>query len=217
MKAETMSLDCTARRCNPASPGRAFRLARRLAGARDGSASMEFALALPILLLILLGMFEVSMILFINTSVEGGLREAARYGITGQTPASGTREDQIIAILDRYTLGMVDLDSAQISFRTYKSFNDVEQPEPWIDEPPFNGVYDPGETFDDLNGDGKWSEDRGIAGVGNAGDVVLYDIRYDWALLTPFLSGLLGDSGVMHMRASIVVRNEPYGQSGSTP
>lgn len=216
MTAETISLDCTARRPAPTAGGWVLGLLRRLARARDGSASMEFALALPLLLLLLLGMFEVSMILFVNTSVEGGLREAARYGITGQTPETGTREDQIIAILDRYTLGMVDLDSAEISFRTYESFNDVEQPEPWVDAPPLNGVYDPGETYDDLNGDGQWSEDRGIAGVGDAGDVVLYDIRYDWALLTPFLSNLLGDAGVVHMRASIVVRNEPYGQTGGT-
>ena len=52
----------------------------------------------------------------------------------------------------------------------------------------------------------------GAAGLGGAGDIVLYTLRYDWSLLTGLLDPLMGDdNGVMQLAASIVVRNEPFG------
>lgn len=181
----------------------------RLATDREGATALEFAFALPVVLLLLVGMIEVAMIMFVSTSVEGGLRQAARYGITGQTPDTGTREDAIVNIIGNYTLGFVDLDTSAITFTTYDSFNDVGQPEPWTDANA-NGEYDLGEAYEDLNDNLQWDADRGTAGVGNAGEVVLYEIEYDWSLLTPYVSDLIGDSGVLHMSASIAVRNEPY-------
>ena len=197
----------------PAAGLRGLEALWRLARCRDGATALEFAFALPVVLLLLLGMFEVSMIMFVNTSVEGGLREAARYGITGQTPETGTREEAILATLDRYTFGFVDLGVADITFTTYDSFSDVEQPEPWTDTD-LDGVYDVGEPYSDLNGDGVWSADRGTAGIGDSGEVVLYKIAYDWELMTPYLAPLFGDDGVLHMTASIAVRNEPYNVNG---
>lgn len=184
-------------------------LIRRFAASRDGATALEFAFALPVVLMLIVGMLEVAMIMFVSTSVEGGLRQAARYGITGQTPATGTREQAIVDIIDNYTLGFVDLAASDVTFTTYDSFNDVGQPEPWTDANG-NGQYDAGEAFDDLNGNLQWDADRGTAGVGAAGEVVLYKIDYDWSLLTPYVSNLLGDNGVLHMSASIAVRNEPF-------
>lgn len=191
------------------------RIARQLADCRRGAAALEFALALPVTLMLIIGMLEVAMVMFVSTSVEGGLREAARWGITGQMPETGTREEAVVAIIDRYTMGFVDASPANVSFKTYDSFNDVGQPEPW-DDANGNGVHDAGETFTDLNGNSQWDEDRGIAGVGAAGDVVLYRIDYDWSLITPFLASILGDNGVFHMSASIAVKNEPYDFGGQS-
>ena len=88
------------------------------------------------------------------------------------------------------------------------------QPEPFVDtaapSPLHNGKYDLGENYTDVNGNGKWDADRGIAGVGNSGEVVRYKVDYEWHLMTPLLSDMLGDNGVFHMSASVVVRNEPY-------
>lgn len=181
----------------------------RLARCREGATALEFAFALPVVMVLIVGMLEVAMIMFVSTSVEGGLRQAARYGITGQTPETGTREEAIIGIIGNYTLGFVDLDASDVTFTTYASFNDVGQPEPWTDTDG-NGSYDLGEPYDDLNGNLQWDADRGSAGVGNAGDVVLYKIDYDWSLLTPYVANLIGDHGLLHMSASIAVRNEPY-------
>lgn len=187
---------------------------RRFARAQSGAAAVEFALALPPLILLIIGMFEVAVAMFVSTSVENGLREASRYGITGDTPATGTRQDQILAIIDANTFGMLDPATTSITFMKYASFQDVGQPEPFVDTPApsplHNGKYDPGENYTDVNGNGKWDADRGIAGVGNSGEVVRYKVDYEWHLMTPLLSDMLGDNGVFHMSASVVVRNEPY-------
>lgn len=184
-------------------------LLRRFAASHDGATALEFAFAFPVLLTLVIGMIEVAMIMFVSVSVEGGLREAARYGITGQEPAAGTREEQILAIIERHTYGFVTVAAENVTFKSYDSFDDVGQPEPWTDAN-LDGEYTEGELFEDLNCNLQWDADRGTAGVGNAEDVVLYTVDYDWGLMTPIVSHLVGDEGLLRMSASIVVRNEPY-------
>lgn len=190
---------------SPPAPG----LLRRLAASCDGATALEFAFAFPVLIMLVVGMIEVAMIMFVSVSVEGGLREAARYGITGQEPATGTREEQILAIIERHTYGLVTVGAENVAMKSYDSFDDVGQPEPWTDIN-VDGEYTVGEPYDDLNCNLQWDADRGTAGVGEAEDVVLYTVDYDWGLMTPVVGHLVGDGGTLHMSASIVVRNEPY-------
>jgi Flp pilus assembly protein TadG len=184
---------------------------RPLARCDRGVSAIEFAVAAPLLFLFVIGMFEVALMTFVSVSAEAGLREAARFGLTGQMASDETaREQKILEIFDNRTLGMIDLSRATITLKSYESFNDVGQPEPFTDTEPLNGVYDEGEIFIDLNDNGRWDEDRGIDGVGKAGDVVLYRVDYEWSLLTPIVAQLLGKGGRLPMSASVVVRNEPW-------
>ncbi len=54
----------------------------------------------------------------------------------------------------------------------------------------------------------------GLAGLGGPGDVVLYTVTADWALLTPLIAPLMGEGGVMQLEASVAVRNEPVPAPG---
>jgi Flp pilus assembly pilin Flp len=185
-------------------------LLSRFRRSRDGSAAVEFAFIITPLCLILVGMFEVSMMMFVEATIEGGLREAARYGITGQDPdGETTREQQILDIVETHTYNLVDLDDATVTTQVYDSFDDVDEPEPWNDADG-DGQYDEGETYDDLNENGQWDADRGVEGAGQAEEVVQYTIEFDWGLLTPFIGELINDSGTIHMKAVVVVRNEPW-------
>jgi hypothetical protein len=181
----------------------------RLARCRSGATALEFALALPVILTLIVGMLEVAMMMFVNISVEGALREAARYGITGQAATDEERQQAILDTMERFTFGFVDMDEVEVSFMVYDSFQDVGQPEPWTDANG-NGAYDEGELFTDLNDNEVWDADRGVEGIGSSGDVVRYQIEYDWALLTGYVTPLVGDNGLIHMQASITVRNEPW-------
>lgn len=76
------------------------------AGAGErGQALVELALALPVLLVLLLGILEFGMLLNVYLTVEHGAREGARLGATGA-------EDQAIA--DRVVASCPGLDPARL-------------------------------------------------------------------------------------------------------
>jgi Flp pilus assembly protein TadG len=183
----------------------------RLATRDDtAGAALEFALIAPILLTFVIGIVEVAMVLFASSLLEGSVREAARYGITGYTLTGQSRETVIRNIVQRHTAGMINMSKVKITYLTYKSFTNIGQPEPFNDAN-HNGIHDPGETYTDVNGNGKWDADMGSASTGGPGDVVVYTVSYDWPLITGYLSGILGVK--IPLSASYAVRNEPW----STP
>lgn len=174
----------------------------------------------PVLILTITGIMEVAMVLGVSSLMEGGLRDAARFGITGYVPSGMTREEHIKSIIGDATIGLVDMNSANIQTLVYPSFGDIGQPEPWDDQNS-NGTYDVGEPYNDINSNGQWDPDMGAAGLGGPGEIVLYKITYDLPLMTPLLSSIMGGSdGKVTLRASIAVRNEPYpataGSGGGT-
>lgn len=183
-----------------------FRARRRLDD--RGVAAIEFAMVLPLLCLLTFGVIEMGMIMGTLTTLEGGLKEASRYGITGQTPDDETRIEKIRAILEDHTLGLVDLSEAEFAVKTYPSFSGVGQPEPYTDLNG-NGVYDAGESYSDINQDGSWSADQGAGGAGMGGEVVSYTVTVPWNIMTPFAGELMAADGVLPLKATIVVRNEP--------
>lgn len=182
----------------------------RVAGNEAGSPAVEFALAAPVLLLVIAAIIEFGMIMFVTVLMEGGLREAARFGITGQTSKDSDRASQILAIVADRTLGLVDVNKATIAITAYPTFDDVGKREDFVDRNA-NGKYD--EDVDDLrdcNGNHERDDDRGTSGAGNAGDVVVYRFEYDWPLLTSMMAPLIGKDGKFHLQANAVVRNEPW-------
>ena len=179
----------------------------------SGTAGVEFALTAPLFILTILGVMEFGMILSTEALMEGAVRDAARFGVTGQNE---TERLQIIEdIVSERTIGLVDVESAQIDVLTYGSFDVIGAPEPFVDTSPFNGVYDPGETYSDINSNGQWDPDQGLASAGQSGEVVLYRITYDAPSMTGFLDHLIGgEDNAIQLVASIAVRNEPYEMEG---
>lgn len=191
---------------------------RRLWRCQSGVEMIEFALVSPVLFAFVLGCLEVSMALYSQVDVEGAMRVASRWGITGQaTDRDGNpvvREQYIRDIIASNISRRIDMDTATLTLCEYGSFTDVRQPEPFTDTNE-NGTRDDGEPYDDLNGNTEWDEDRGTTGAGAAGSVVLYKFDYDWPLLTGMISSVFGKDGKLRMSASIVARNEPF--RGTTP
>ena len=184
--------------------------ARRLLRDREGATLVEWALVSPVLVLTIMVFIELTMMLFINILVEGGMREAARYGITGQVPVGITRQEQILQIVKDNTLGFLDNAGTTVTFLVYGTFQQVGQGEPFVDANS-NGKWDTGEDYTDQNGNGQYDTDLGVPGLGGSGEIVSYRVEYNWTLLTPFLAPLTrnGD-GKLKFASSIVVRNEPF-------
>ncbi len=119
-------------------------LLARLRRSQRGAALVEFGFVFPILLIAVTGTMELMGILFATALMEGGLREASRFGITGYTPTGVSREQQIVDIVNRDGIGLVKVNLGDVSTKVYSTFTDVGQPEPWVDANG-NGVYDLGE------------------------------------------------------------------------
>lgn len=174
----------------------------------SGQAMVEFAFVAPLLLALLCAVFEFSGIIFAQTLLEGGARQASRFGITGSSTAEVSRQDMILQIIEDNAYGIIDTDEIDMETLIYESFGDVGQPEPFTDENS-NGNYDEGEPFDDINGNSGWDEDMGQAGLGGPGDVVVYRLRYDWTIMIPLFRPFFGEA--ITLDANVAVRNEPFG------
>ncbi len=189
-----------------------MKLLRRLHCLRrneDGSPAVEMAFAAPALFLMFAGTVEFGMIMFVSVLMESSLRDAARYGITGQAPDGIDRQAYIIDLIAERTIGLVDIDAAAVEIVSYPTFGDVGRGEEFVDGNG-NGEYDAGETYNDENGNSQRDDDVGTPGAGESGQVVVYRITYEWPLLTPLAGPLIGEGGKFRIKASVAVRNEPW-------
>lgn len=175
----------------------------------SGTTAIEFALILPALLLIIMGSIELSLYMFVQSSMEGASFSVSRLGKTGYTDNGSTREQTIRDALEDKLGFFLDTRELQIESKTYDNFSSVEQPEPYVDAND-NGVRDDGENFTDMNGNGQFDQDRGALGPGDSGEVVVYTVSYPWHVMTPFLTSALGENGVVTINSRFVVKNEPF-------
>lgn len=183
---------------------------RRLATSEDGTPAIEFAFVAPLLILLLLGIVEVAMVVAGNILLEGAVRQASRYGITGYVPAGTTRVAYIQQVVSKNSAGLINVNNVAIDYKVYSSFGNVHQPEPFVDQNG-NTVHDTGEPFTDINGNAQWDVDMGVAGLGGPGDIVAYTISYSWPVVSAILKPLLGGNDqLLKLKAQVVVRNEPY-------
>lgn len=178
----------------------------RVFGDNTGGALVEAALGLPILLTAMIGVFEIANFYFVSASVENAVLHASRFGITGGAEDGVTREDQVRDIIEEQTFGMVDMDTVQIETLVYEQFGDIGEPEPFTDDND-NGEWDEGEDYSDVNGNGSWDDDMAIAGLGGAGDIVLYRVNYEANSLTGFMDWA---HRALNIQATVAVRNEPF-------
>lgn len=188
---------------------RSIHALKRFRDANDGITAVEFAVTVPFLALVTMAVIEFGMIMLVGALMEGGLREAARFGVTGREIPGVSRADQIIKIVKEHTLGFIDMAKADVQTIVYPSFAAIGKGETFIDGNG-NNKYDVGETFTDANKNGAWDASQGTTGAGGSGQVVVYRITYPWKLITPYAAQIVGASGMLPISASVAVRNEPW-------
>ena len=196
------------------------KIIKALAQDTKGATAIELAMVLPVLILILVGIIELSMGMFINTVVEGSLKDASRLGATGQIQEGVSNDQALVDMINAASLGMLNLTTADVTSLVYENFAYVGQGEEYTDlngngtwdAGPFTDsdgtVYPDGEPWVEVNGNGAYDEDFGVAGLGVQGDIVLYTVRYNWNFLSGQVIPVL--DGTIPMSASIVVQNEPF-------
>ena len=195
-----------------------LRFFRPLRTCDKGATAVEAAFTAPLIIFTMIGIIEILFAMFVTALMEGAVREASRFGITGFTPGTTDRAQMISDIVNDHTLGLIEISPSTVSILTYDSFDDIGEPEPVDPDQDIDGdgVYDPddGDGYIDVNSNGQWDADQGSDGPGDAGEVVLYTVTYDWEIFTPLMAHVIGDNGKITLSSSIAVRNEPW-DSGS--
>lgn len=163
----------------------------------------------PVMILMMVGVMELGTIMFVTTTMESALRDASRFGVTGQGTNDQQRLDTILQVIDARAGTLIDVNAAEIDVKVYPSFASIGEGEEFTDANG-NGIFDSGESFIDANGNGQFDADLGEPGPGGADDIVVYTLTFGWELLTPVAQPLFGQDGIVQLGASIAVRNEPF-------
>lgn len=176
---------------------------------QDGAALTEFALVAPVLILMIMGIFDMAHSSYTNALMNGAMQKAARdltleTGVTSQNAIDQAVIDQVRNVVpSTATVELVKL--------SHFEFEDIGQPEEFTDSGAMNGICDNGEPYIDYNNNGQWDSNRGAEGIGGAKDAVLYTINVSYDRLLP-MAYLAGLSETINLSASTVLRNQPYAE-----
>lgn len=176
-----------------------------------GTAITEFALTAPLFLLILMGIFDYSWQMYGKQVLSGAVAKAARAATLEGN--SGTQTALDTAVRNKVHNVFAD---ANVTFtrKAYDSYDEIGDPENYTDSNK-NGRYDTGECYQDVNGNHNWDSDRGQNGNGGAEDVVVYTASMQITRILPVWT-MLGQPQSTTIKASTVLRNQPYAAATST-
>ncbi|MCP5380852.1 MAG: pilus assembly protein [Kordiimonadaceae bacterium] len=177
----------------------------------NGATVVEYALLIPVFLVLTLGSMEIGRILMVYSALEGAVTESTRISITGNIPDGyATTEDYIkdyvIESLENFGIDA----GVNISMKVYDSFSDIGSAEPFTDENA-DLICNNGEFYTDVNGNGSWDEDMGASGAGGEENIMVMEI--DVALpymMKGFIEAFSHEDNI-NLSTSTAVRNEPYG------
>lgn len=177
----------------------------RLTHDRRGAAVVEFALIAPVLLMLLMGMFDMGYNYYMQSQLQGAVQKASRDATVQALAGDPTGIDERVTHAVREIVPSAEL---TFSRRAYSSFSDVHRAEDFTDIDN-NGTCNDGEPFEDANDNGTWDQDRGSTGGGGARDAVLYvvGVSYPRAFGAAQLVGLPAN---VTTEAVTVLRNQPW-------
>ncbi|TCM37131.1 TadE/TadG family type IV pilus assembly protein [Novosphingobium aerophilum] len=178
-------------------------LLRRCGAAREGVTAVEFALAAPVLIMLLMGIFDIGHMAYVRAVLQGAVQQVARNA-TLETADTATEDAFVSKIVGGVAPGAV----VEFSRSSYYDFTDIARPESWNDKNN-NGICDNGETYTDENKNGQWDADVGKSGNGGANDVVIYKVNVTYSPLFP-IPGLTNRDATRTLSATAVKKNQPY-------
>ena len=187
---------------------------RRLIRNHRASTIVEFAIVAPVLILLLLGAFDIAHTLYMRAVLQGVVQKASR-----DSTLESAVDPAVQAALDTKVrssaLALANDAQVTITRRFYRTFAaaSAKRPEHYEDNDG-DMTCNHGEPFDDDNNNGVWDSDGGDAGQGGAKDRTVYTVMLSYPRIFP-VNSFIGGSSVTHVSATTVWENQPYGDQGS--
>lgn len=185
---------------------------RQLLRNESGAALTEFGFVAPILMVLLMGIFDMAHTQYTSALVNGAMQKAGRDLTLESAGSQQTAIDQ--SVID--AVSNVAPSSATVTLEklSHFDFQDIGEPEVFTDSNG-NGACDNNEPYEDANDNGQWDADRGQAGIGGARDAVLYTATVTYPRLFP-MAGLIGLPANVSVESSTVLRNQPFDEQDRT-
>jgi len=177
---------------------------RRIAADRRGATIIEFAMVIPVLMILLMGLFDLLHQIYAQSILDGALQKAARdSAIEGGAANADVFDKQVWNMVKTVAPGA----TYKATRKSYSTFQGLK-PEDFTDK---NGdrICNKGESFTDINGNGTWDADPGLTGQGGAEDVTQYTMTITYQRLFP-VAGLMGLPPTMNIAATTLLKNQPY-------
>ena len=190
-----------------------FALLRRLRSDRSGATLVEFAFVGPVLILMVMGLFDIAHTQYTRSVLHGAVQKAGR----DLTLESANSRMAVVDARIRDQIETVMPNGAEVRFErlSHVDFADIGEPEIILgDDPegqPGHGVCEAAknERYVDENENGRWDADRGQEGIGGARDAVLFTTIVTYPRMFP-MYGMIGLPTEVTLEASTVLRNQPF-------
>ena len=173
-----------------------------------GAAAVEFAMVAPVLLLGLLGIFDLGYNMYTATLLKGAIHKAAR---DSTIEGAGIKTADLDQRVTNVVHGIAPKAVLNFSRKSYTSYSVIGKSENFTD---INGneTCDNAEPFEDTNGNKQWDVDQGVDGSGGARDAVVYNVQVNYPRAFP-LYKLIGADETSQLSATTILRNQPYGDN----
>ena len=175
---------------------------------------VEFALFAPVLMIVMMGLLDMSYRLYATAMLNGEVQKAARDA----TLESSTNA-VALAALDtrvkegfRQVNGTVNDSNFVITRRNFANFTNAGKMEPSTGP---GGVCAPTFTYVDVNNSGTF-DDGASSGQGRTDDVTLYTVTVTYKSLFP-VNALYVASTNQTITSQTVLRNQPFNDQAARP
>lgn len=162
---------------------------------KRGVAAVEFALIATPFFFLIFGLLEVCVLFIMSSVLEHGVNEVARGIRTGQLQASGFGEIAFKTSVCAELFDLLECDKKlQLDVKTFDNFTATEDPNV-------------------IGADGNLDDSGFDFDMGDANDIVVVRVFYEWQLITPILSAPLANMSDDRrlLQATVAFRNEPFG------
>jgi Flp pilus assembly pilin Flp len=184
---------------------------RKFTSRQEGATLIEYAAIAPVLILLTMAIIEFGLMLFTELALESAVTRVSRTVTIGDTGGAPDRVTYIKGQLLEETEALMYADRIIISTEVVNSGQrSYIEPETCLTNPPRLGPScPPGIPFVDRNNNGLYDAGNLGSNVGQASDLVEVKVALPWAFFTPLISEFF-ESGVYVIRASAIVKNEPF-------
>jgi len=169
------------------------------------SAAIEFALVLPIFLVLVLGIIELGLMSFGNSVISNTMLHATRQAMIGSYGSGDTKitEASLKAQIRRASAGLVNFDAGNVKNKN-GSIKAYVISSATMDDNRFTGTPI-GDAVNSILAGGNVSDSGLDSAITTTGSVVIYEVRYTWPRFFRYLSNIGVFSSVTNYRSYSVV------------